>query len=85
LSFIISSLFPEFESELRKLAFNNPTNPDIWKRDLEVLISNQVNEILSQETQTERDVLIITVHRCILQNYIFNEIRKPEIWQKWVS
>ncbi len=75
LSFIVSSLFPEFSKTLKDSALKNPDNASIWRNDLQEQIENVL-----RECNLENDLLLRNnILQCLLQNFIIFELNKRQL------
>ena len=74
LSYIVSSLLPEFSKTLKDSALMNPSKVTIWRNDLQEHIEN----VLRQNNQFDIE-LRNSILQCVLQNYVLCELNKPSL------
>lgn len=74
LSYIVSSLLPEFSKTLKDSALMNPSKVTIWRNDLQEHIEN----VLRQNNQFDIE-LRNSILQCVLQNYVLCELNKPNL------
>ena len=74
LSYIVSSLLPEFSKTLKDSALMNPSKVTIWRNDLQEHIEN----VLRQNNQFDIE-LRNSILQCVLQNYVLYELNKPSL------
>ena len=74
LSYIVSSLLPEFTKTLKDSALMNPSKVTIWRNDLQEHIEN----VLRQNNQFDIE-LRNSILQCVLQNYVLCELNKPSL------
>ncbi|MBO7462774.1 MAG: ATP-binding protein, partial [Bacteroidales bacterium] len=81
LSFIVSSLFPEFTKTLKGSALKNPSDVSIWRNDLQEHIELALNECNMQEDRNLRNNIL----QCVLQNYILTELNKRHLLNELIN
>lgn len=74
LTFIVSSLLPEFTKIIKDSAIRNPNKPRIWRDDLQDHIHEILAENKIQDTNLRNNIL-----QCILQSYVISELNKPNL------
>ena len=74
LSYIVSSLLPEFTKTLKDSALKNPSKVELWRNDLQ----EHIEIILKNNKQFEIE-LRNSILQCVLQNYILGELNKPSL------
>ena len=74
LTYIVSSLLPEFSRTLKDSALKNPSKVTIWRNDLQEHIEN----VLRQNNQFDIE-LRNSILQCVLQNYVLCELNKPSL------
>ena len=74
LTYIVSSLLPEFSKTLKDSALKNPSKVTIWRNDLQEHIEN----VLRQNNQFDIE-LRNSILQCVLQNYVLCELNKPSL------
>lgn len=75
LSFIISTLLPEFSKTLKDSALKNPSKVEIWRNDLQEHVENILIQLRMKSDKELRNSIL----QCILQNYILSELNKPNL------
>ena len=74
LSYIVSSLLPEFTKTLKDSALKNPSKVELWRNDVQKHIEKELRENNQFEIELRNSIL-----QCVLQNYILGELNKPSL------
>lgn len=74
LSYIVSSLLPEFTKTLKDSALKNPSKVELWRNDLQEHIENVLRENNQFDIELRNSIL-----QCVLQNYVLCELNKPSL------
>lgn len=74
LSYIVSSLLPEFTKTLKDSALKNPSKVELWRNDVQKHIEDVLRENNPFDIELRNSIL-----QCVLQNYILGELNKPSL------
>lgn len=74
LSYIVSSVLPEFTKTLKDSALKNPSKVELWRNDLQEHIENVLRENNQFDIELRNSIL-----QCVLQNYVLCELNKPSL------
>ena len=74
---IVSELFAQVRSDFIK-SFNRTSDTIQWTLDVDSAIRNYLRYEIDEELRR-------SIRQCIITNYLYNELRKPDLFDKWAN
>lgn len=82
LASIVSRLLPEYLEELRSYEKIAPNDSKLWRRKLQKNIENRINTLFCDMDLEKKARMCNHILQVILQEFILNEERKPELYNQ---